>query len=42
MMDGTRWQTLVEQIEGIGEIPTGSVDPAACFMTKFVESAVGR
>jgi NitT/TauT family transport system substrate-binding protein len=37
MMDGDRWQQLVRQIEEIGEISAGSVDPASCFTQQFME-----
>jgi NitT/TauT family transport system substrate-binding protein len=41
-MDTARWQTLVQQIEEIGEIPVESVDPQQCFTTKFVHSVSGN
>ena len=31
-----RWQTLVQQIEALGEIEPGAVDAAACFTTEFL------
>ena len=31
-----RWQTLVQQIEEIGDIETGSVKPEECFTLKFL------
>lgn len=40
-MSGERWSELVKQIEEIGEIPAGSVDPAACFTSKFIMPAQG-
>lgn len=36
-----RWQTLVQQIEEIDDIPKGSVDAAACFTTRFLNSPDG-
>lgn len=38
-MTGDRWQTLVQQIEEIEDIPVGSVDPARCFTTQFLTTA---
>ncbi|HIE97104.1 MAG: ABC transporter substrate-binding protein [Fuerstiella sp.] len=31
-----RWQSLVEQIEQLGEIEVGAVEAAACFSTRFL------
>jgi NitT/TauT family transport system substrate-binding protein len=38
-MELTRWQSLVEQIEQLGEIEAGAVEPAACFSTDFLPDA---
>lgn len=40
-MTADRWAELVRQIEEIGEIPPGSVDPADCFTAQFVERDAG-
>ena len=35
-MELTRWHSLVEQIEQLGEIEVGAVKPADCFSTSFL------
>ncbi|MEO2016419.1 MAG: ABC transporter substrate-binding protein [Fuerstiella sp.] len=35
-MELSRWRGLIEQIEQLGEIDVGAVEPAACFSTEFL------
>ena len=38
-MNLERWQTLVQQIEELEDIPKGSVKPEECFNAKFLPTA---
>ncbi|MCP4783084.1 MAG: ABC transporter substrate-binding protein [Fuerstiella sp.] len=41
-MELKRWRTLVEQIEQLGEIQEGAVDPATCFSTEFLSNELSE